>query len=71
MKKSHDKQVVEIEKQKIATQITSEVELLNQFDPDKELKEASETAFITRFEKIFGCRKVILNNYKSILSKES
>ena len=52
MRKSDHKQVKEIEKQKIALQITLEVELLNQHDPDKELKKEFETASLHDLQNI-------------------
>ncbi len=54
MKKIDDKQVVEIEKQIIASQIVKEVELLKQYDPDKELKEEFEKASLYDLQKHLG-----------------
>jgi hypothetical protein len=54
MKKMDDKQVVEIEKQIITSQIAKEVELLKQYDPDKELKEEFENASLYDLQKHLG-----------------
>jgi hypothetical protein len=58
MKTLDNKQVVEIERQKIATQLILEVELLKQFDPDKELKEAFETASLHDLQKYLDDEKL-------------
>jgi hypothetical protein len=54
MKKIDDKRVVEIEKQIIASQIAKEVELLKQYDPDKELKKEFEIASLHDLQKHLG-----------------